>query len=181
MEYAIIFLPLLGSILGYLGRKLVKYFAEITTSLFVSVSAIFSIIIFWKGLQTGEYGNYKIFEWISSGNFIANLTNDVNMIVGLVSTAILNFFKDSLTLIGLLSVMFYQNWKLSLIAILIKSRFPISRIPPGVLEDISDHRPNLPEGSFWREAHIYWSTNWPSRNSFGYTTESAQKNMLKRL
>ena len=53
-----------------------------------------------------------------SGKFIANLTNDVNMIVNLVSTAILNLFKDSLTLIGLLSVMFYQNWKLSLIAII---------------------------------------------------------------
>ena len=52
-----------------------------------------------------------------SGNFITNLTNDVNMVINLVSNAILNLFKDSLTLIGLLSVMFYQNWKLSLIAI----------------------------------------------------------------
>ena len=78
MEYAIIFLPLLGSILGYLGRKLVKYFAEITTSLFVSMSAIFSVILFWKGLQTGEYGNYKIFEWISSGNFVANWSINID-------------------------------------------------------------------------------------------------------
>ena len=53
-----------------------------------------------------------------SGKFIANLTNDVTMITNLVSTAILNLFKDSLTLIGLLSVMFYQNWKLSLIALI---------------------------------------------------------------
>ncbi|NMN67123.1 ATP-binding cassette, subfamily B, MsbA [Candidatus Pelagibacter ubique] len=53
-----------------------------------------------------------------SGKFIANLTNDVNMITNLVSTAILNLFKDSLTLIGLLTVMFYQNWKLSLIALI---------------------------------------------------------------
>ncbi len=53
-----------------------------------------------------------------SGKFITNLTNDVGMITSLVSTAILNLFKDSLTLIGLLSVMFYQNWKLSLIAII---------------------------------------------------------------
>ena len=53
-----------------------------------------------------------------SGKFITNLTNDVNMIVNLVSTAILNLFKDSLTLIGLLSVMFYQNWKLALFAII---------------------------------------------------------------
>ena len=53
-----------------------------------------------------------------SGKFITNLTNDVGMITNLVSTAILNLFKDTLTLIGLLSVMFYQNWKLSLIAII---------------------------------------------------------------
>ena len=53
-----------------------------------------------------------------SGKFIANLTNDVVMITNLLSTVVLNFFKDSLTLIGLLSVMFYQNWKLSLIAII---------------------------------------------------------------
>jgi len=53
-----------------------------------------------------------------SGKFITNLSNDVNMIISLVSTAILNLFKDSLTLFGLLVVMFYQNWKLSLIAII---------------------------------------------------------------
>ena len=53
-----------------------------------------------------------------SGKFITNLTNDVGMITNLVSTAILNLFKDGLTLIGLLGVMFYQNWKLSLIAII---------------------------------------------------------------
>ncbi len=53
-----------------------------------------------------------------SGKFITNLVNDVNMITNLVSTVILNLFKDSLTLIGLLCVMFYQNWKLSLIAII---------------------------------------------------------------
>ena len=53
-----------------------------------------------------------------SGKFIGNLMNDVNMIVNLISVAILNLFKDSLTLIGLLSVMFYQNWKLTLVAII---------------------------------------------------------------
>ena len=53
-----------------------------------------------------------------SGKFITNLTNDVSMITNLVSTAILNLFKDSLTLAGLLFVMFYQNWKLALIAII---------------------------------------------------------------
>ena len=53
-----------------------------------------------------------------SGRIITNLINDVNFMTGLVSVGILNLFKDSLTLIGLLGVMFYQNWKLSLIAII---------------------------------------------------------------
>jgi ATP-binding cassette, subfamily B, bacterial MsbA len=60
----------------------------------------------------------KLIDSKHSGKFIANLSNDVNMITGLISTVFLNLFKDSLTLIGLLSVMFIQNWKLSLIAII---------------------------------------------------------------
>ena len=60
----------------------------------------------------------KLVDKKHSGKFVTNLTNDVGMITNLVSTVILNLFKDSLTLIGLLSVMFYQNWKLSLIAII---------------------------------------------------------------
>ncbi len=60
----------------------------------------------------------KVIDDKHSGKFIANLTNDVTMITNLLSTVVLNLFKDSLTLIGLLSVMFYQNWKLSLIAII---------------------------------------------------------------
>ena len=53
-----------------------------------------------------------------SGKFISHITFDIGLINTLVSTAVLNIFKDSLTLIGLLFVMFYQNWKLSLIAIM---------------------------------------------------------------
>ena len=52
-----------------------------------------------------------------SGKFITNLINDVNFMTGLVSVGILNLLKDSLTLIGLLGVMIYQNWKLSIIAL----------------------------------------------------------------
>ena len=54
-----------------------------------------------------------------SGKFISNLTYDVMHITNLLSNGILNLFKDSLTLIGLLIVMFLQNWKLSLIAIIL--------------------------------------------------------------
>ena len=53
-----------------------------------------------------------------SGKFISNLNFDVEMIKNLLSNSVLNFFKDGLTLIGLLTVMFLQNWKLSMIAII---------------------------------------------------------------
>ncbi len=72
MEYAIVFLPLIASIFGYLGRSINKFFSEIFTSLLVTISAILSIIVFWNGIQINNYNNYKIFEWISSGDFVAN-------------------------------------------------------------------------------------------------------------
>ena len=78
MEYAILFLPLVGSILGYLGKSISKYFAEISTSLLVIISAVLSIIVFWNGLQHDIYGNYIIFEWISSGNFKANWSINID-------------------------------------------------------------------------------------------------------
>ena len=53
-----------------------------------------------------------------SGEFITHLTHDVTMITNLISTVILSLFKDTFTLIGLLTVMFYQNWKLSLVAMI---------------------------------------------------------------
>ena len=53
-----------------------------------------------------------------SGKFISNLIYDVQHITNLLSNAILNLFKDSLTLIGLLIVMFLQNWKLALISLI---------------------------------------------------------------
>ena len=76
-----------------------------------------------KEIQTDMFASLikadtKLIDEKHSGKFITNLINDVHWITSLLSTAILNFFKDSLTLIGLLSVMFYQNWKLSLIAII---------------------------------------------------------------
>jgi len=76
-----------------------------------------------KDIQTDMFrslvnADTKVINNKHSGKFISNLTNDVSMITNLVSTAILNLFKDSLTLLGLLAVMFYQNWKLSLIAII---------------------------------------------------------------
>ena len=60
----------------------------------------------------------QIIDKKHSGKFISNLTYDVTHITNLLSNAILTLFKDSLTLIGLLTVMFLQNWRLALISII---------------------------------------------------------------
>ena len=60
----------------------------------------------------------QIIDGKHTGKFIGHLITDVGMINNLISVAILNVFKDSFTLIGLLIVMFYQNWKLSLLALI---------------------------------------------------------------
>ncbi len=78
MAYAILFLPLIGSLVGYLGRRLTRYFSEIITSFFVSVSAILSILVFLDGIQNDVYGNHIIFEWVSSGSFSANWSINVD-------------------------------------------------------------------------------------------------------
>ena len=78
MEYAIIFLPFVGSLVGYFGRSLTKYFSEVSTSIFVSISAILSLIVFFNGIQNDIYGNYIIIEWIKSGNFEANWSINID-------------------------------------------------------------------------------------------------------
>ena len=47
-----------------------------------------------------------------SGKYISSFLYDVGQIQGLISTGVLNLMKDTLTLITLLCLMFYQYWKL---------------------------------------------------------------------
>ena len=72
----------------------------------------------------------QIIDKKHSGKFISNLTYDVTHITNLLSNAILTLFKDSLTLIGLLIVMFMQNWKLALISIIM---IPLASVSAKIL------------------------------------------------
>jgi len=65
-----------------------------------------------------------------TGKYISNLNFDVMQITKMLSEAFLTIFKDGLTLIGLLTVMFIQNWKLSLVAIIM---IPLASITAKVL------------------------------------------------
>ena len=67
----------------------------------------------------------ELIENKHSGRYVSNLNYDVTQITHMLSSSLLNIFKDSLTLVGLLTVMFIQNWRLSLIAIIM---IPIASI-----------------------------------------------------
>ena len=73
MEYAILFLPLIASIIsGFFGKLIGDKFSEILTSLFVSISAILSVFIFYKVLTVGYENNLIIATWLSSGSLDVN-------------------------------------------------------------------------------------------------------------
>ena len=60
----------------------------------------------------------KVIDNKHTGKIVSNITVDTSVIVNLVSVVLLNLFKDTITLFGLLFVMFYQNWKLSIVALI---------------------------------------------------------------
>ena len=78
MEYAVIFLPLLGTILGYLSRYLGDTASQLFTTVSVCLSAVLSILIFYNGIIHDSYGNYLIYQWISSGDFQASWSINVD-------------------------------------------------------------------------------------------------------
>jgi len=53
-----------------------------------------------------------------SGKYISHFIYDVSLVENLVSSGVLNLMKDTLTLIVLVILMFYQNWKLALFALI---------------------------------------------------------------
>ena len=110
----ILLIPLM-IIVSFSAKGLSLYFAKATM---ISVGEEIK-----KKLQSDMIGTLiktdtSVIDKKHSGKFISNLTYDVTHITNLLSNAILILFKDSLTLVGLLSVMFFQNWKLALISII---------------------------------------------------------------
>ena len=101
-------------VISFAVKGLSLYFAKATM---ISVGEEIKKILQFDMISSLIKADTKLIDKKHSGKFISNLTYDVTHITNLLSDAILVFSKDSLTLIGLLVVMFYQNWKLSLISI----------------------------------------------------------------
>jgi len=96
MEYLILFLPLASSVIsGFFGKKLGNRNSQILSSSLIAISAILSILIFYKVLMQDYSSNKLIFNWISSGNFHVNwsiyvdtLTSIMLVVVSLISSLI---------------------------------------------------------------------------------------------
>ena len=109
----IILIPL-AIIIAFFVKGFSLYFAKITM---IGVGESIKKKLQYDMVSTLIKSDTQIIDKKHSGKFISNLTYDVTHITQLLSTAILTLFKDSLTLIGLLTVMFMQNWRLTLISI----------------------------------------------------------------
>ena len=122
----IILIPI-AIIVAFSAKGISLYLAKL---LMINVSEEVKKILQTDMLKSFIKADTEIIESKHSGKYISNLNFDVNQITKMLADAFLSIFKDGLTLIGLLCVMFLQNWKLSLIAIIM---IPLASITAKVL------------------------------------------------
>ncbi len=101
--------------LAFFLKGISLYFAKI---ILIKAGQEITKLIQYQVMKSLITADTEIIDGKHSGKFISHLSFDVGMITKLVSTALLNLTKDSLTLFALIFVMFYQNWKLALFAII---------------------------------------------------------------
>ena len=100
MELAIIFLPLIASIIsGFFGRFIGDRNSEIVTSLLVSISALLSIFVFYQVMVNGFQENILIATWINSGELNVNWSMNIDplsavMLVVVTSVSSPSSFSD---------------------------------------------------------------------------------------
>ena len=102
-------------IVAFSTKGLSLYFARIHV---IKVGAWIQGIIQKQLANKILLSDIQTLEKKHSGKYVSNILYDATLIQNMVSTAVLNLMKDSFTLIALLSVMFYQNWRLALFAII---------------------------------------------------------------
>ena len=96
MEYIILFLPLVSSLIsGFFGNRIGVKFSQLLSSFLIGISAILSIVIFYLVITEDYSSNKLIFNWISSGNFNVNWSINIDplssvmlIVVSLISSLI---------------------------------------------------------------------------------------------
>ena len=102
-------------IVAFTSKGLSLYFARINI---ITVSEEVAGQLQKKIANTILFSDIQTLENRHSGKYISNIMFDTHQVQNFVSTGVLNIMKDSFTVISLIALMFYQNWKLALFAIL---------------------------------------------------------------
>ena len=126
-DKTLIFVIPTAIILAFSAKGISLYFAKL---LMINVSEEVKKMIQTDMLKSFIKADTETVENKHSGKYISNINFDVNQITTMLADAFLSIFKDGLTLICLLFVMFLQNWKLSLVAILM---IPLATITSRIL------------------------------------------------
>ena len=126
-DQTLIYLIPLAIIIAFSVKGIALYKAKI---LMIKVSEEVKKMIQMNMLKSFINADTEIIENRHTGKYISNLNFEVSQITRMLAEGFLSIFKDGLTLIGLLSVMFFQNWKLSLIAIIM---IPLATLTAKVL------------------------------------------------
>ena len=109
------FLIPLGIMLAFSVKGLSLYFARAIT---IRVGHEICKELQVKMTSNILFSDAHTIESKHSAKYISHYLYDVSMIYNLVSTGLLNLMKDSLTLVVLVSLMFYKNWKLACFALI---------------------------------------------------------------
>ena len=102
-------------IMAFSTKGVSLYLARINI---IKVGAIISGELQKKLAKSIIFSDLETLDNRHSGKYISNISFDCGAVQNLVSTGVLNLMKDSFSLILLVSLMFYQNWKLASFAIL---------------------------------------------------------------
>ena len=111
-------------IITFASKGLSLYFARINI---IRVSEEVAGELQKKIAQNILFSDIQTLENRHTGKYISNVMFDTHHVQNFVSTGVLNIMKDSFTVVALLSLMFYQNWKLALFAICLLYTSPSPR------------------------------------------------------
>jgi len=114
-DQTLIFLIPAAIILAFTTKGISLYIAKTTL---IKVGQEVTKILQLQLMKSIIKADAEIVDKKHSGKFISHLNFDISMMTNLISVVILNLAKDSLTLIGLIGVMFYQNWRLAIFALI---------------------------------------------------------------
>ena len=104
----------LAIIITFTGKGLSLYFARINI---IIIGQRIAGELQKKIAKSILFSDVETLDSRHSGKYVSNIMFDSGQVQNLVSVGVLNLMKDSLSVIFLVSLMFYQNWKLAIFAI----------------------------------------------------------------